>query len=162
MNKSLLSSERHNWMTPLDLFDKLHKHMQFELDPCAESDNLGLAYYNKKEDGLNRSWRERICFVNPPYGSEQKKWIEKALNEKRSVSVFLIPARVDTKLWQEIIFKKASKICFIKGRVRFIDPKTKKKTNPSPFPSALILFNAKYFDKKKFHRACESLGVIVK
>lgn len=159
--KVLTSSERHNWMTPPELFEKIHKHMEFELDPCAETDNLGLCFYNKEMDGLTRSWKDMTCFVNPPYGSEQKKWIEKALTEKRSVSVFLIPARVDTKLWHNIIFKHASKICFLKGRVRFVDPAFKKKTNASPFPSALVLFNANYFEKKKFVRACETLGVII-
>ena len=159
--KVLTSSQRHNWMTPPELFEKIHKHMEFELDPCAETDNLGLCFYDKQIDGLSHSWKDMTCFVNPPYGSEQKKWIEKALEEKRSTCVFLIPARVDTKLWQNVIFKKASKICFLKGRVSFINPTTRKKTNPSPFPSALVLFNANYFEKKKFVRACETLGVII-
>jgi phage N-6-adenine-methyltransferase len=161
MNKALLSSEKHNWMTPIELFEKINAHMNFELDPCAETDNLGIAFYNKKTNGLLQSWKEMICFVNPPYGKDQKKWIEKALSEPKSVSVFLIPARVDTKLWQEIIFKKAAKICFLKGRVSFIDPKTKKKANPSPFPTALILFNAGYFDKRNFVKACKDLGTII-
>ncbi len=135
--------------------------MNFELDPCAETDNLGIRYYTIKDNGLEQSWNESVCYVNPPYGSEQKKWIEKALKEKKSVSVFLIPARVDTKLWQDVIFKKASKICFLKGRVSFIDPKTKKKTNPSPFPSALVLFNAGYFEKRSFEKACKNMGTII-
>jgi phage N-6-adenine-methyltransferase len=161
MNKALLSSSRHNWMTPCDLFDQINSHMNFELDPCAESDNLGLHFYTKKDNGLQQSWKEMVCFVNPPYGKEQRKWVEKALLEKKSTSVFLIPARVDTKLWQEIIFKKASRICFLKGRVSFIDPKTKKKTSPSPFPSALVLFNAGYFEKRNFEKACKKMGTII-
>lgn len=160
--KVITSSQKHNWMTPPELFEKLHEYIHFELDPCAEKDNLGLSWYSKSENGLERPWCDRVCFVNPPYGSEQKKWIDKALAETRSVSVFLIPARVDTKLWQEVIFKKASHICFIKGRIKFIDPATGKKTNPSPFPSALVLFNANFFERKNFRRACESLGVIIK
>lgn len=160
--KIMTSSERHNWRTPPELFETINEHMNFELDPCAETDNLGLYFYDKNADGLKKSWKEMVCFVNPPYGSEQKKWVEKALKETRSVSVFLIPARVDTKLWQEVIFKHASHICFLKKRVSFIDPVTNKKTNPSPFPSALILFNANYFERKNFRRACESLGVIIK
>ncbi len=159
--KVLTSSERHNWMTPPELFEQLHKYMNFELDPCAEKDNLGLCFYDKKMNGLSRSWKDMVCFVNPPYGAEQKKWIQKALEEKRSVSVFLIPARVDTKIWQDVIFKKASKICFLKGRVKFVDPETNKKTNSSPFPSALVLFNANFFVKKSFVKACEKMGVII-
>jgi site-specific DNA-methyltransferase (adenine-specific) len=161
MNKALLASQRHNWMTPLELFETLHDQLGFDLDPCADTDNLGIKYFTKEQDGLKQDWKENCCFVNPPYGSEQKLWIEKALSEKKAVSVFLIPARVDTVLWQDTILKKASAICFIKGRLRFIDPITRKKSNPSPFPSALILFNAGIFDLIKFRKACKKLGTLI-
>lgn len=160
MKKVLSSSKAHNWMTPFELFDQINQQMCFELDPCAETDNLGIDYYDISKDGLKSSWEGKSCFVNPPYGREQIKWFEKALNEKKSVCVFLVPARVDTKLWQDVIFKVADKICFVKGRIKFIEPKTRKKENPSPFPSALILINAGYFEKKKFVKACKDLGVI--
>jgi phage N-6-adenine-methyltransferase len=161
MSRITNSSETHNWMTPFELFDKLNSEMDFELDPCAETDNLGIEYIDKEKDGLMSSWKGKTCFVNPPYGRQQTKWIEKALREKDSLCVFLIPARVDTRLWQDIIFKHANRICFIKGRIKFVNPKTRKKDNPSTFPSALVLFNAGYFEKKKFVRACKDLGVIL-
>lgn len=47
----------------------------------------------------------------------------------------LIPARPDTKAWQNVIFKSASTICFIKGRLKFGNSK-----DSAPFPSALIVF----------------------
>jgi len=157
--KVITSSDRHNWRTPITLFEKIHSHMNFELDPCAETDNLGLPYFDKETDGLKMPWGDKNVFVNPPYGAEQKKWIEKAIGEKKALSVFLIPARVDTKLWQDVIFKHADAICFLKGRVRFVHPETGKASNPSVFPSALILFNANIFDRAKFAKACKNLGI---
>ena len=49
--------------------------------------------------------------------------------------MLLIPARPDTKVWQDIIFPNASQICFIRGRLRFGDAK-----ESAPFPSAIIVF----------------------
>ena len=79
--------------------------------------------------------------MNPPYGREQVKWINKAYEESKqnNVSIMcLIPARPDTKIWHEIIFKNASAICFIKGRLKFNNGE-----GSAPFPSALIYFGDK-------------------
>ena len=48
--------------------------------------------------------------------------------------VLLIPARPDTKVWQDIIFPNASQVCFIRGRLRFGDAKEN-----APFPCAIIV-----------------------
>lgn len=72
--------------------------------------------------------------MNPPYGREQVKWIEKASKEN-ATTVCLIPARPDTKVWHETIFEEAIGVCFIKGRLKFGGSK-----DSAPFPSALIVF----------------------
>ena len=77
-------------------------------------------------------------WCNPPYGREQVKFVNKALFESKkhkSTVVLLIPARPDTKVWQDVIFPNASQIRFIRGRLRFGDAK-----ESAPFPSAIIVF----------------------
>ena len=81
--------------------------------------------------------------MNPPYGREQIKWIEKASSEN-AITVCLIPARPDTKVWHETIFKKAKAVCFIKGRLKFGGSK-----DSAPFPSALIVFGKELNDSQK-------------
>ena len=84
--------------------------------------------------------------MNPPYGREQINWINKAYEESKNsftTIVCLIPARPDTKVWQDIIFKHASAICFIKGRLKFGNSK-----DSAPFPSALIVFEDKLNEKQ--------------
>ena len=63
-------------------------------------------------------------------------WIKKAYEEslKGSVVVCLIPSRTDTKYFHDYCMK-ASKIFFIKGRLKFGDAK-----NSAPFPSAIVIF----------------------
>ena len=64
----------------------------------------------------------------------------------------LIPARPDTKVWDEQIFKDATVICFIKGRLKFGNSK-----DAAPFPSALIVFG-KYNDEQV--KILETLGKV--
>ena len=51
----------------------------------------------------------------------------------------LIPARTDTSYWHDIIFKKATDIRFIRGRVRFELGGVRK--DAAPFPSAVVVFD---------------------
>ena len=94
-------------------------------------------YYSPLENGLIQKWNLN-CWLNPPYGREQIKWITKACEETKKYNntiVCLIPSRTDTKLWHDIIFPNAKVICFIKGRLKFSNSK-----NSAPFSSALIVF----------------------
>ena len=137
LNDSLFSSKDQTWETPQDLFDKLDNIFKFDLDVCAtdktaKCDN----YFTPEVDGLQQKWNG-VCWMNPPYGREQIKWIEKAHKESLDGAkiICLIPARPDTQVWQNIIFPNAKVILFIKGRLKFGGSK-----DSAPFPSALIVF----------------------
>ena len=133
------SSESNEWETPQDLYDELDKEFGFTLDPCASPSNAKHDnFYTKSDDGLAKDWRDQVVFMNPPYGREISKWIEKAYTEslhQDCVIVCLIPARTDTKYWHDFIFPYASDIRFIKGRLKFGGHK-----NSAPFPSAIVIF----------------------
>ena len=132
------SSEKHTWETPQDFFDKLNILFNFTLDSCAEDSTTKCnIYYTKEDDALQQDWVGSV-WCNPPYGREQVKFVSKALTESikhKSTVVVLIPARPDTKLWQDIIFPNASQICFVKGRLKFGNAK-----DSAPFPCALVVF----------------------
>lgn len=138
LNESLFSSTKQDWATPNDLFQKLNSVFNFTVDVCADSHNNKCPnYYSPDIDGLKQNWIGQ-CWMNPPYNREQITWINKAYDESlKSASqvVCLIPARPDTRVWHNTIFKNAKAICFIKGRLKFGDSK-----DSAPFPSALIIF----------------------
>ena len=139
MNKELhFKSEKQTWETPLDFFSKLDQLFSFTLDACASSDNAKVGnYYTVEQNALIKDW-QGVVWCNPPYGREQVKFIQKAYDESvkhGSIVVCLIPARPDTKVWQDLIFDKANQICFIKGRLKFGNSK-----DAAPFPSALVVF----------------------
>ena len=139
MNKELhFKSEKQTWETPQDFFNKLDDLFGFTLDACASIDNAKVGnYYTVEQNALIQEW-QGVVWCNPPYGREQVKFIKKAYDESvkhGSTVVCLIPARPDTKVWQDLIFAKADQVCFIKGRLKFGNSK-----DAAPFPSALIVF----------------------
>ena len=131
-------SKSNEWTTPPDLFNELNYKHNFTLDPCCTKQSaLCDKYYTIEDDGLKQDWGGEIVFMNPPYGREIGKWVEKAYKEslKGAVVVCLIPARTDTRYWHDYIFPYASGIKFLKGRLKFGNGK-----NSAPFPSAIIEF----------------------
>jgi len=126
MHKVHYSSLRIDWRTPKAVYQILDAEFNFEFDPCP---------INPKFDGLSIDWK-KSNFVNPPYGLEIAKWIEKGYSEylKGKTVIFLIPSRTDTKWWHDYIMR-AKEIRFIKGRLKFNEHK-----NSAPFPSAIAIF----------------------
>jgi len=140
----MFSSKNQDWETPQWLFDKLNKEFNFDLDVCALPGNAKCTkYYTPEVDGLKQEWKG-TCWMNPPYGREIGKWVEKAYYEslKGAIVVCLIPARTDTAYWHNYCMK-ASEIRLIKGRLKFGNSR-----NSAPFPSAIIVFNPKQKELK--------------
>ncbi len=141
MNNNLMfSSKVQTWETPIEFFNKVNEEFKFDIDVCAVDETAKCSnYYTPEVDGLKQEWKG-VCWMNPPYGRQIGKWIEKAYNEsvKGATVVCLIPARTDTKYWHEFIFPYASEIRFIKGRLKFGNS-----DNSAPFPSALVIFSNK-------------------
>ena len=163
MNTTLhFSSEDQTWETPQNLYDKLHSVFQFTLDPCCSSSTKKCGmWFTEEQDGLKQSWKPHTVFMNPPYNKPRKAckpnckskvceangyhvlkdipgqsdWVLKAIQENTPV-VALLPARPDTAIWQDHIFKQATTICFLKGRLKFGSAE-----NAAPFPSAIAVFN---------------------
>ncbi len=145
INKEVMfSSKSDEWETPQELFDELNKEFNFTLDPCATDENHKCEkYYTIKEDGLIQDWSGEVVFVNPPYGRAIKMWVKKCHDEYMNnniIIVMLIPARTDT-IWQhKYIFKEAKAICFIKGRLKFVNRVGNCNISSAPFPSQIVVF----------------------
>jgi len=154
----LMSSKSENWLTPKDLFQKLHRVFHFKCDPCTMKSNpLGMkVFYTRKMDGLTLPW-VGPAFVNPPYsmpvmingryvrradGTIKRTrvihhWVQKGYHEslRGITNVMLITQRLDTEIWQDVIIIKAKAICLMRGRKHF-----SKEKDPSTFGSALVVF----------------------
>ncbi len=130
------SSKTDQWSTPQDLFNELNSEFSFDLDPCATDENAKCSkYFTVDDDGLSKFWGDSTVFMNPPYGREIKKWMEKAYNASLygATVVCLIPSRTDTRWWHDYAMK--GDIRFLRGRLKFGNSK-----NSAPFPSAVVIF----------------------
>ena len=146
------SSKTDEWSTPPDLFAKLDAEFGFTVDVCATRDNAKCPlYYSPQIDGLRMEWRG-VCWMNPPYGRQIKKWVQKAYMSslQGATVVCLLPARTDTSWWHNYI-KRAHEIRFIRGRLKFSNS-----LNSAPFPSAIAVFQSP--NKKTCNRRVRSGG----
>jgi phage N-6-adenine-methyltransferase len=147
LNSGMFSSASDEWETPQEFFDALDAVFHFMLDVCAARDNAKCKrYYTKAENGLSREW-SGICWMNPPYGREISLWVKKAYESsltEGTVVVCLLPARTDTRWWHDYVLKRAGRIWFIRGRLRFSGK------GPAPFPSALVVFGRHVWNGKNF------------
>ena len=136
------SSASAEWETPGDLFNELDRIFGgFTLDPCATPQNAKCArFFTRADDGLAQDWTGKV-FMNPPYGREIGKWVQKAWTESLSgaLVVCLLPARVDTRWWHE--YAKKGHVYFLRGRLKFGSS-----VNSAPFPSVLVTFG-KFFSQ---------------
>lgn len=102
MNKVIFLSNKDDWETPQDFYDKLNDEFHFTLDPCADENNHKCEkYFSRNDNGLLQDWGGHTVFVNPPYGAKSTSdWIRKCSDESHKPNttvVMLIPARTDIR-----------------------------------------------------------------
>jgi DNA N-6-adenine-methyltransferase (Dam) len=131
------SPENDEWLTPPPLIEALG---EFDLDPCAPVKRpweMAKNHYTFEDNGLNKEWVGRV-FLNPPYGSFTKHWIQKAATHGNCIA--LIFNRSDTKLFHEYVFPNATAILHLKGRIKFHHVNGIQ-ADSSGSPSVLIAFD---------------------
>ncbi len=140
LNRGVFTSNRGDWETPVEVFQELDREFGFELDVCATASNAKCsAFFSPEIDGLRQPWRGR-CWMNPPYGRDIGLWMEKAYHSslQGATVVCLIPARTDTRWWNEWAMR--GEIRFLKGRIRFVGA-----LDDAPFPSVIVVFRPKTY-----------------
>lgn len=136
----LFTKNKDDWETPKDLYDALDREFSFDLDLAATAKNSKCWQYIDDIDKYEtKPAIDGFAFCNPPY-SKQRKFVEFVLKHNLP-TVFLLPARTDTKLFHEYLYNKENiEIRFIKGRLRFSHSNTN-----APFPSMIVIFIPKEF-----------------
>lgn len=174
-SKIAKSSRTEEYGTPLEMYQKLNKIFKFKIDPATTPDNplRTEVFYTKEQDGLKKEWN-RNTFINPPFGKKDKKngketditnWIyhmySQATIHENKKYVMLLPARTDTKWFQEMIltdFKDDSVIYFVKGRQKFINPEYNAKQEPHVIGTMFWIMNS---NKKELYELKQSIQGIL-
>lgn len=152
--KVMFSSNNKEWETPDDFYEAIDSVCHFNLDVCASRENAKCeTFYTKEDDGLSKRW-VGTCWMNPPYGREVTKWVEKACLEgqRRGTRVIcLLPARTDTRWWHEHASK--GRRIYMRGRLKFGGM-----SNSAPFPSVLVVFGGSRFLVSAIRKALAAAG----
>ena len=131
------SSEKQNWETPQDFFDKLNNIFNFTLDSCAEVETAKCSkFYTVEDDALQQDWKG-VVWCNPPYGKYTEHFLEKAAMHGNCIALTF--ARTETKMFFKCVWDKATAILFVKGRLSFYHV-TGEKGGTAGAPSVLIAY----------------------
>ena len=127
IQNNAFKSESEEYETPKEIFEPLQKEFNLQLDVCASSSNHKLDnYFNKEDDALTKDWHKQGNFwMNPPFGRQLKKWVQKSHEESQKgvVGVSILPVRSNTLWWHKYIIDTKAEVRFLKGEIKFGDCK---------------------------------------
>lgn len=111
------------WLTPPHVIDALGGAESFDLDPCTIAGSpipTARASYCLPADGLALAWDGRV-WINPPYTTgEVDGWLSKLGDHGRGAA--LIFARTETECFHKQVWRRASGLLFLHGRLHFHYP----------------------------------------
>lgn len=136
-------------ITPRRILDPLGA---FDLDPCGNDPrpwDCAALTFTEADDGLARDWFGRV-WLNPPFDRRViASWFEKMAGHNRGTA--LVHARTETA-WFSLIWRNASAVLFLAGRVVFHKPDGSQQTTRdgkvanSGAPVVLAAFGARDCD----------------
>jgi phage N-6-adenine-methyltransferase len=157
------NSGENEWYTPPDIIEAARDVMGgIDLDPAscelAQSNVKAKRFYTVDDDGLSKEWTGRV-WLNPPYSKDLiGPFALKVVNESARLqhAVVLVNNATDTA-WFHDLASVASAVCFLRGRVRFLD-RTGKPANTPVQGQAVIYVGA---NVEGFRRRFSSFGLVV-
>jgi len=159
------NSGENEWYTPGEYIEAALKTMgSIDCDP-ASSDKANKIiqakkYFTKEQDGLKQKWEGNV-WMNPPYSQPlidnfseaiTKKFIKHEIDQ----ACILVNNATETNWFQRMLVV-ASCVCFIKGRIKFIDPDGN--PNGAPLQGQAILYFGS--NKENFYSNFKSFGIIL-
>lgn len=157
------NSGENEWYTPPEVIEAARDVMgSIDLDPAscetAQGNVKAKRFYAADDDGLSKKWTGNV-WLNPPYSKDLiGQFAAKAVAESSrfNQAIVLVNNATDTAWFHELA-SVASAICFLRGRVKFLD-KTGKPAN-TPVQGQAILYIGS--DVEHFRSRFSGLGVVV-
>lgn len=125
------------WLTPPEIVQALGP---FDLDPCSPVNRpwpTAAQHLTVDDDGLSTPWSGRV-WLNPPYGPQTGKWLEKLANHGNGMA--LVFARTETAMFQKSVWPRALAILFLYGRLHFHNVIGERAKANAGGPSVLIAY----------------------
>jgi hypothetical protein len=130
------------WLTPPEIIDALGGPESFDFDPCSPIKRpwpTARLHYTIADNGLLKPWKGRGWF-NPPYGGPAivGPWMRRIADHGEGT--VLIFARTETALFFETVWKRATALLFLEGRLYFHHVDGTRAAANAGAPSVLIAY----------------------
>ena len=126
--RNVLQAMSVEWWTPREFVDRARRAMGgIDLDPasCEQANRHVRAkrFFDQRVDGLTQHWHGRV-WLNPPYGKDAKRFVERLLSEFRlghvQQAIALLNCNSIETRWFEPL--RNYPLCFPRGRIHFMSP----------------------------------------
>lgn len=114
---------------------------------AADNPTNAIVFFTPVENGLEQDWVAAShgdgAWCNPPYGQDGKLWLKKIVQEARKglpILLLISVTRTEQQYLQDVV-ALANAICWVRKRVGFIDPLTKKRVASNPHASVIYAIN---------------------
>lgn len=143
------NSGENEWYTPKPYIESAKRVMgSIDLDPAscelANKNVQAEKYFTQEDNGLEQTWNGNV-WMNPPYAQPLISEFASAITQKYfdgeiNQACVLVNNATETGWFQEML-EVASAVCFVKGRIKFID--TKGNPGGAPLQGQAILYMGK-------------------
>jgi len=153
------------WYTPVEYIIAARIVMGgIECDPAsskiANKIVEAIKYYTAKDDGLTKKWGKTV-WMNPPYAqpacSQFTSTLAKKFSEGEVKQACVLVNNATETAWFQEILSLSKAVCFIGGRVKFLDPQGKP---GAPLQGQALLYFGTHIDK--FRKEFQSFGIIMR
>ncbi len=138
-------SGKDEWLTPPSILAALGT---FDLDPCAPIARpwaTAVQHFTTQDDGLKQLWTGRI-WLNPPYGPPPivTPWMRRMVRHRCGTA--LIFARTETEMFFETVWRAATAVLFLEGRLYFHHVDGTRAAANAGAPSVLVAYGLRDAD----------------
>ena len=137
-----------SWLTPPEVIAALGP---FDLDPCAAPSPrpwpTATRHIELPEDGLAADWGNSFVWLNPPYSFAAWQWLDKLADHGNGIA--LVFARTETEGFVRTVWRRASGVLFLHGRLHFHHSDGTRARANSGAPSCLIAYGEEALNRLK-------------
>ena len=159
------NSGENEWYTPPDIIERARLVMgTIDCDPAsseiANETVQADTFFTIDDDGLSQTWMGNV-WLNPPYAQPAIAEFAEAVSVKYESgeitrACVLVNNATETN-WFQRMLRTCTAVCFIKGRIRFLDPQG----NPgSPLQGQAMLYFGED-DACAFQEHFDEIGVVL-
>lgn len=152
-------SRTDEWLTPPAIITSLGGSESFDLDPCSPASrpwDTAKRHYTEADNGLILPWAGRV-WLNPPYSTALVgRFLGRMADHNRGTA--LIFARTETEAFFSFVWRRATALLFMEGRINFHHVDGTRAKGNAGAPTVLIAYGQ---NDAEILSACDIKGQFV-